>query len=80
MPQPNKQSMRKLRSHGVRATDLDKLLNALRALDRTVVEISMNVYKVPRRDRAAMLEQHRRLHDMVRERLPRLLCQPERDA
>jgi hypothetical protein len=40
----------------------------------------MNVYKVPRRDRAAMLEQHRRLHDMVRERLPRLLCQPERDA
>ena len=79
MSQPNKQSGRKLRSHSVRATDLDKLLDAFRALDRTVVEISMNVYKVPRRDRATMLEQHRRLHDMVRERLPRILYQPEGD-
>ena len=80
MAQPNKQPWRKLHSHGVRATDLDKLLSALRALDRAVVEISMSVYKVPRRDRAAMLEQHRRLHDMVREGLPRFLYPPERDA
>jgi len=80
MPQPNRQSSRKRRSHGIRATDLDELLNALRALDRTVVEISMNVYKVPRRHRAALLEQHRRLHDMVRERLPRFLYQFERDT
>lgn len=78
MAQPNKQSRRKLHSHGVRATDVDRLLNAFRALDRTVVEISMDAYKVPRRDRAAMLEHHRRLHDMVRERLPRFLYQPER--
>jgi hypothetical protein len=76
---PNKQSRRKLRSHGIRPPDLDKFLDALCALDRTVVEISMNVYKVPRRDRAAMLEHHRRLHDMVRERLPRFLYQSERD-
>ncbi|HTT23509.1 MAG TPA: hypothetical protein VMG82_31565 [Candidatus Sulfotelmatobacter sp.] len=69
MPQPNKQSWRKPRFRAVRATDLDKFLNALRALDRSVVEISMKIYKVPRRDRPAMLEQHRRLHDMVRERL-----------
>jgi hypothetical protein len=80
MAQPMKQSRRKLHSHGVRARELDRVLNAFRALDRTVVEISMNAYKVPRRDRPAMLEQHRRLHDMVRERLPRFLCQPERDA
>lgn len=80
MAQPNKRSWRKPHSQGVRATDLDKLLNALRALDRAVVEISMSVYKVPRSDRAAMLEQHRRLHDMVREGLPRFLYQPERDA
>ncbi len=53
MPQPDKQPWRKLRSRGVRATDLDKLLNAFRALDRTVVEISMKAYNVPRRDRAA---------------------------
>lgn len=78
MSQPKKQPWRKFRSHGVRASDIDRLLKALRALDRTVVEISMNIYKVPRRDRAAMLEQHRRLHDTVRERLPRLLYQPQR--
>ena len=80
MPQRNKQSWRKLRFHGTQATDLDELLKALRALDRTVVEISMNAYEVPRRHRAALLEQHRRLHDMVRERLPRFLYQPERDT
>lgn len=80
MAQPKKQSWRKMHSQGVRATDLDKFLNAFRALDRTVVEISMNVYKVPRRDRAAMLEQHRRLHDMVRERLPRFLYPHKSDA
>lgn len=71
--------MAKLRSGSTRATDLEKLLNVFRALDRTVVEISMKVYKVPHRHRAAMLEQHRRLHDMVRERLPLLLYQPEKD-
>jgi hypothetical protein len=27
-----------------------------------------------------MREQHRRLHDLVRERLPRFLYQPEQDA
>ena len=43
MPQPNKQSLPKLRLHRVRATDLNKLLNALRTLDRTVVEIFMKV-------------------------------------
>ena len=69
MPQPNSHPWRKLRSRSTRATDLDKLLNLLRALDRTVVEISMNIYDVPRCDRAAMLEQHRVLHDMVRERI-----------
>ena len=80
MRQPNKQSCRKLRSDGIPASDLDKLLNALRALDRTVVEFSMNLYKVPRRGRAAMLEQHRRLHDIIRERLPLFLYEPERDT
>ena len=76
MSQRNKQPGRKFRSQSVRVSDVDKLLKALRALDRTVVEISMNVYKVPRRDRAAMLKHHRRLHDAVRERLPQYLFQP----
>jgi hypothetical protein len=80
MPRPDKQTQRKLPSDGTRATNLDAFLNAFRTLDRTVVEISMKVYKVPRRDRAAMLEQHRRLHDMVRKRLPRFLYRTARDA
>lgn len=77
MPQPHNESRRKVRSQGIRATDVDKLLSVLRALDRTVVELSMDVYKVPRRNRPAMLEQHRRLHDMVRTHLPRFLYRPE---
>jgi len=73
MSHPNSQPWRNLRSHGFRASDLDRLLNALRALDRTVVEISMPIYKVPPRDRTAMRKQHRCLHDTIRERLPRFL-------
>ncbi len=73
MSQPNRQPWRKSRSHGVRARDVDKLLSALRALDRVVIEISTRMYKMPRRDRAAMREQNRRLHNTIRERLFRLL-------
>ena len=78
MSQPNKQPWRKLRSHGVRASDVDKLLNALRALDRIVVEISTRLYKIPRCDRAAMREQNRRLHDTIRERLAPFLDSSQR--
>jgi hypothetical protein len=78
MSQPNNQPPRKLRSHNVQANEVHKLLNALLALDRTLVEYSMDLYNVPRRDRAAMRRLHRRLHNTVRERLPRLLDQPQR--
>jgi hypothetical protein len=78
MSQPNKKQWRKLRSHGVRASDVDNLLSALRALDRIVVKISTRLYKIPRRDRTAMREQNRRLHDTLRERLSLFLDSPER--
>jgi hypothetical protein len=78
MSQPNHQLRRKLRSHSFPANDVHKLLNALIAFDRTLVEFSMDLYKVPRRDRAALRKLHRRLHDSVRERLPGLLHQPHR--
>ena len=67
MPQPRKHLWLKARSRSTGPTDLDKLLSLLRSADRTVVEMSMKIYKVPRRDRAAMLQHHRRLHDVVRE-------------
>lgn len=78
MSQPNQQPWRKLRSHGVQARDVDKLLDALRALDRIVVEISTRLYKIPPRDRAAMREQNRRLHDTIRERLSVFLDSSQR--
>jgi len=40
MYQPDKQPPPTLRSHGARVRNADKLFQALRALDRTVVEIS----------------------------------------
>ena len=78
MSQPNKQPRRKLRSNGVRARDVDKLIKALRALDRIVVEISTRLYEIPPRDRLAMREQNRRLHDTIRERLSLFLDSPQR--
>lgn len=78
MSPPNRPPRRNLRSHGLRASDIHKLLNALRALDRIVVEISMHIYKIPWRDRTAMLEQHQCMHEFIRERLPRILYQCQR--
>jgi len=80
MSQPNKQPWRKLRSHGVRASDVDKLLDVLRELDLIVVEISTRIYKIPRRDRAAMRERNRRLHETIREHLSQFLYEPEKGA
>jgi hypothetical protein len=72
MFQPNKQPILKSRSDSVRVSDVEEFLCALRALDRIVVEISMRMYKVPRRDRAVMRDQNRRLHDTIRERLSQI--------
>ena len=81
MPQPTKQRWRRTSvPQSVQARDIDQFLNALRAMDRTVVEISMHIYKVPLSDRAALLKQHRRLHDTVRKRLPRFLYPRQRDT
>jgi hypothetical protein len=73
MPALNKREWRKLRALGNVAGDFDKMLKAFRALDRTVVEISMRAYNLPRRDRAAMRRQHRRLHETIRAGLSGLL-------
>lgn len=80
MYQPHKKPSQNSHSPNVRVGDVDRLANALRALDRTVVEISMQIYKVPRRDRALMLKLHRRLHDKIRQGLPGLMHRPQRSA
>jgi hypothetical protein len=76
MSRPKRGQYGKLRPHSLQANDVAKLLDALRTLDRTVVEISMHMYRIPHHDRLAMREQHRRLHDTIRERLPRFLSKP----
>lgn len=55
---------------------LHRMLDILLAFDRSVVELSMGLYNLPRRDRVIMREQNRRLHHALREGLPRILEQP----
>jgi len=49
----------------------DQMLDALFALDCMVVELSMRVYNVSRRERFILRKQNRRLHDAFRKHLPR---------
>ena len=57
-------------------TKFEELLEILSACDRGVVEFSMGLYNVPRRDRAAMRRHNRRLHRALKSYLPQLL-QPQ---
>ena len=68
-------SLRRRKPHNqiMRREDLNTMLDILLAFDRSVVEFSMRLYNIPRRDRVAMREQNRCLHHALRERLPRLL-------
>lgn len=54
-------------------TDLTEMLEMLLALDRSVVEVSMQLYSLDRGERHKMRSQNRRLHAAVRHQLPRLL-------
>lgn len=51
----------------------DRGLDMLLALDQMVVEVSMQLYGVKRRDRSSIRHSNRRLHSSVRKHLPRLL-------
>lgn len=64
-----KAKWRKLRTQVLQARDLDQLLDLVLTLDRIVVELSMRIYNLPRRDRFAMRAHNRRVHDVVRKGL-----------
>jgi len=64
---------RALRDKLARNDDPREMLDVLLAVDQMLVEYSMRVYNVPHRDRHLMRKHHRRLHNAVREHLPRLL-------
>ena len=57
----------------MRRNNLNQVLDRLLTFDRSLVEFSMRLYQIPRRDRIAMRKQNRRLHHALRECLPRLL-------
>jgi hypothetical protein len=59
-----------------RLTDPDRMLEILLAFDRSVVELSMGLYNLPRRERTLMRQHNRRLHRVLRKRLPRFLEPP----
>jgi hypothetical protein len=73
MTKQSRSRRRKPYNHIMRRDDLNTMLDILLAFDRSVVEFSMHLYNVPRRDRVALREQNRRVHHALRERLPRLL-------
>ena len=73
MAQPNHSDASKLQSLALGGTDAEQMLDLLLALDRMLVEVSMRLYNVPRRDRRTMRKQNRRLHAAVKQHLPRLL-------
>jgi len=79
MTQQDQRKWRELRDQATSESDRNKVLDVLLALDQMVVELSMRVYNVPRRDQFIMREQNRRLHDAVRERVPRL-AEPSRST
>lgn len=56
-----------------RTAELQRMLDLFLAVDRGVVEFSMNIYNLSRRDRIAMRKQNRRLHHALREEFPQLL-------
>lgn len=63
-----------LRSQCISQGSLNKELDALLTLDRRVLEFSMRVYNVSRRDKLMIRKQNRQLHDAVRQNLPRELA------
>lgn len=73
MTQQDKRKWRKLRNQVLSQHDASEMLDVLLTLDRMLVEVSMRLYNIPRRDRFTMRAQNRRLHDAVRQHLPRLL-------
>jgi hypothetical protein len=69
-----KQRLGNKRGHrGMRGCESNETLEALLALDRMVIEVSLRAYGVPRGQRSLMRRQNRRLHRQVRAQWPRLL-------
>ena len=60
--------------HTMPERELGNLVELVLKLDRIVVELSMRIYNVSQEDRFLMRAHNRRLHNVVRKRLPGILA------
>jgi len=72
MRQENKKEWCEMDAGIINKSDLHKEMDTFLALDRTVLEFSMRVYNVSRRDKEIIRKQNRRLHAAVRQQFPKL--------
>jgi len=73
MASQGQQKQRKSPTQFLTGCDSLQMIDVLLALDRMLVEVSMSLYDVPNSDRSTMREHNRRLHNTVRQHMPRLL-------
>jgi hypothetical protein len=71
MTRQNKRKHLRLRNQAVLGSNPNTMLDRLLTLDRSVLELAMHIYNVPAGERFAMREHNQRLHEAVREYLPR---------
>jgi hypothetical protein len=64
----------------IRRASPTQMLEDLFALDQMLVEVSMQLYNVNRRERSKMRAQNRRLHAAVRRHLPQLITRYRRQS
>jgi len=77
MKKPHSPKGRQLPKQYLHKIELATLLEVLSAFDRGVVEFSLGLYNLPRRDRVAVRQQNRRLHRALKAYAPRLLQPPQ---
>jgi hypothetical protein len=69
----NKPKFYSSRKSTARRDDPQQMLDLVMAMDRMLMEVSMQLYNVDRGERSQLRRQNRRLHAAVRAHLPRLL-------
>lgn len=68
MRQPGESKQRKSRSQTTSRSDSGNVLDAFQVFDRMLMEFSMGVYNLPRRERLILRRHNERIHRVVRQR------------
>jgi len=73
MTRPTKREARRIGREFAGEGKFDKLLDRFQELDRTVLELYMQIYQTPANHQSAMRAQNRRLHRAISKPLRRIL-------